>query len=463
FNRAWIIQEVVLAKHLTILCGDYQLEWEVLARCSRYIVSCIAPSDLMIYLPDFLSREQTQSGRMVKRPGYDISGLDTLKSQSLREEIDIGILIGYVYMGRIKDATDPRDRFFAMLGLLKKHPAIRNSESLRARIPTIDYSKSVAEVFVDSAILVIELSDKTPLVILSMVEDRSRRSPELMDELPSWVADLKVPLSPDPMLRLSPTGRGVKSSEAKLWDPCMDYNDNVANPVPIDGRFLCITGAMFDTITQVSLPLELNFRFSWTQVLETFRPHWSSVISGTAFMDALWRTMVANLETPGANTPADASFGWGFVERLLRRAVGGRALHDSQGLIDVLTQASFASGAATPIAPDKIQQCLAIMRGPRSPQTAAIDARIDAYEKIMTSVCGTRRLFLTSGNYMGVGAQSAEVGDQVWIFPGANVPFVLRPGAAGRFRLVGEAYVHGIMYGEIAPSLVERYQDIELE
>lgn len=107
-------------------------------------------------------------------------------------------------MGRIRHASDPRDRFFAMLGLLKKQATIRNSESLWARIPSTDYSKSVAKVFADAAALVLELNDKAPLFLLSVVEDGLRRSPELMDQLPSWVPDLTVPVNPDPMIRLSP-------------------------------------------------------------------------------------------------------------------------------------------------------------------------------------------------------------------------------------------------------------------
>lgn len=44
----------------------------------------------------------------------------------------------------------------------------------------------------------------------------------------------------------------------------------------------------------------------------------------------------------------------------------------------------------------------------------------------------------------------AEKGDVIVIFPGARVPHLLRPvkGAEGRYTLVGEAYVHGIMRGE---------------
>jgi hypothetical protein len=42
------------------------------------------------------------------------------------------------------------------------------------------------------------------------------------------------------------------------------------------------------------------------------------------------------------------------------------------------------------------------------------------------------------------------VGDQIWIFDAAKVPFVLRPCDSGdTFDLIGEAYVHGPINGEI--------------
>lgn len=50
---------------------------------------------------------------------------------------------------------------------------------------------------------------------------------------------------------------------------------------------------------------------------------------------------------------------------------------------------------------------------------------------------------------MGLVSAAAETGDLVGIVFGATVPSILRPtGENDRFRLVGDAYVHGIMYGE---------------
>jgi hypothetical protein len=41
-----------------------------------------------------------------------------------------------------------------------------------------------------------------------------------------------------------------------------------------------------------------------------------------------------------------------------------------------------------------------------------------------------------------------QVGDQIVVLKGFHLPFVVRPMQSGNFRLIGDAYVHGIMDGE---------------
>lgn len=57
------------------------------------------------------------------------------------------------------------------------------------------------------------------------------------------------------------------------------------------------------------------------------------------------------------------------------------------------------------------------------------------------------RLFLTNSGYMGLGEYNVAKGDHIYLLMGGEVPFILRP-EGEHFRLVGEAYVHGIMDGE---------------
>lgn len=74
-----------------------------------------------------------------------------------------------------------------------------------------------------------------------------------------------------------------------------------------------------------------------------------------------------------------------------------------------------------------------------------------------------RRLFRTSKGYLGTGAQDLRPGDSIYVLPGANIPFALRELENGHFALVGEAYVHGIMHGELVGSEGWKLEDIVLE
>jgi hypothetical protein len=62
-----------------------------------------------------------------------------------------------------------------------------------------------------------------------------------------------------------------------------------------------------------------------------------------------------------------------------------------------------------------------------------------------------RRLIITEKEYIGLGPRDAAIGDVVALLIGCNVPVVLRPKGDNWF-FVGEAYVCGIMDGELMPK-----------
>ncbi|GJD03254.1 HET domain-containing protein [Colletotrichum higginsianum] len=61
-----------------------------------------------------------------------------------------------------------------------------------------------------------------------------------------------------------------------------------------------------------------------------------------------------------------------------------------------------------------------------------------------------RRPFLSGSGYVGLAPRHVQPGDKVVVFLGGKTPYIVRDstGAAGYCELVGEAYVHGIMFGE---------------
>jgi hypothetical protein len=70
-----------------------------------------------------------------------------------------------------------------------------------------------------------------------------------------------------------------------------------------------------------------------------------------------------------------------------------------------------------------------------------------------------RCFFTTSLGYIGIGPRGICSGDKIAILLGGNMPFVIR-GDSPSSRFVGEAYVHGIMQGEFMNSsaTIEKFQ-----
>lgn len=58
------------------------------------------------------------------------------------------------------------------------------------------------------------------------------------------------------------------------------------------------------------------------------------------------------------------------------------------------------------------------------------------------------RPFISHSGLVGLAPPHVQIDDVICIFLGGQVPYILRRESDGVYNLVGEAYVHGIMYGE---------------
>lgn len=65
-----------------------------------------------------------------------------------------------------------------------------------------------------------------------------------------------------------------------------------------------------------------------------------------------------------------------------------------------------------------------------------------------------QQLFSMQSEHLGMGPISANADDEVWIISGCTYPMVLRRATAsqGPYTVLGRAYVHGIMDGEVKPT-----------
>lgn len=71
-----------------------------------------------------------------------------------------------------------------------------------------------------------------------------------------------------------------------------------------------------------------------------------------------------------------------------------------------------------------------------------------------------RKPFVSEKGFVGLGPEGLEPRDSICVFLGARVPYILRERKDGSFKVVGEAYVHGIMYGEAWESKVVREMEV---
>lgn len=80
----------------------------------------------------------------------------------------------------------------------------------------------------------------------------------------------------------------------------------------------------------------------------------------------------------------------------------------------------------------------------------------DVFTNLHESLIGmmeNQTFFITKSGYIGIGPPQTTTGDQVWVFNGGDVPFVMRKvmdeeGDCPQLALIGDAYVHGVMDGE---------------
>ncbi len=56
-----------------------------------------------------------------------------------------------------------------------------------------------------------------------------------------------------------------------------------------------------------------------------------------------------------------------------------------------------------------------------------------------------RSLLVTEEGYVGLGARCCRPSDEIWRIRGGRVPLVLRPNGEGKYRYMGECYLHGGM------------------
>ncbi|KAJ4309942.1 hypothetical protein N0V84_011234 [Fusarium piperis] len=392
WTRLWVMQEFAVGRRVAVACGDWIVK-------SDLINATLRAADIM--------QRHTR-----KKP---IEGLDIVWQNY--ESVFESPLISYVYNLFTRRAlfrppstdmptpyADPLIKVVATsLTLEVDYNSVYSSDP-RDRVFALlnlaadkddfdtfpDYSMSVEEVYKEAARKIM-LQGYIDILLYC-------QTPRKIESLPSWVPDwamdVRHPCAQPPWLT------SFEASGGRVSTPRFPSEDLVI-----------LEGIFIDTIKETG---------------EHWDPNWLKDVDKAAVA-----SYVESIR--------------GFCDRSPRIHVGREgaetsriAILDGTVWFDSVPYPEWGTECATAV--DEILQPSA-----NDDESATIDTW---YSSTLLRL-HTRRAFLTSTGYVGVGPLNTRVGDEVCVFIGGNAAYLVRPEENELHSLVGEAYVHGVMYGEL--------------
>lgn len=380
-------------------------------------------------------------------------------------------------LGRSAAATNPRDKIYGLLGL----------SGLSSLEVPVNYDFSPEEVFVSFARSVITKSHSLAILrfasnpigeILRQPGDSQTLTKRFVEKhiILSACGHIDLPSWAPCWICDSGTSWETNGYHAGISLPVTPTFETEVTRIGKKREMLVLSGVIFDRLENLSAfhafevdeGFPYNNRFSSSDLQPSRSTSSKTVIESVypSIPEALWRTLVGNRSSAG-HSPAPESYSCILSLQLLEAWQNeflssdvvywlGKTLTQFRSrnkdmdlfgmkLGDILKSPSLVSN---------------IKNGSKKWTDAASCAR---------KTLEYRRLVTTRKGYLGVVPASARSGDIVAVLAGAEMVVVLRPVDTDRekelHRMIGLAYVHGLMDGEIMGMLKggkAEMQDIRL-
>ncbi|KAI4122814.1 MAG: hypothetical protein LQ338_005594, partial [Usnochroma carphineum] len=486
FRRVWTVQEVVVAADVLVLCGDAEIDWWVFAIGSLVVIengrsSFDNDTDVNIALMTFASI-------FCARQTFMVEGIPKM------EIADQTSLLPILQTFRRFEATDPRDKvctvhlLYTISEQARSHLTVTSQVyallGLSAAVERIswvipNYEHKVTEVYVGVSNMLIHLNRN-----LDVFESVSMSS-GLSSELPSWVADWS-----DTRALAHPfSGRDMISQTTRSQGFCCARDSHVTGS-DANGAQLHLRGILFDTVVQLgdtfvldectpdlaellrscerqwkrldeSLDLLLSgdpgavveqgirallttaqgFMQGFVAEIESSLDvllQWEALAlddgkaehynTGEDAMKAYYRTLTTDLCSLDSETTMSEVKDW--QEGIRKKKATVRVINEAMSLATNFASSVRGLSLAASFLHERFQE---VSKSGKPPGGIVY--------------CLRRRLAKTKMGYLGLVPPEADVGDKVFILEGGKTPYVLRQ-KDEYWQLVGECYLHGIMYGE---------------
>jgi hypothetical protein len=416
WRRTWIIQEIAMSPAARFQWGQESI-----------------PSGILLPQMTRLIRHVEHDSTLHMDAGYfSIHNLSTIVMKFSRRKTEHLDLCTCLSLTSTFDATDVRDKVFGVLALCVDAPVL---------IPSPDYGKSL-DVVLREVTMNMAHHGKFFEVI-------SLKSPDFADRhvFPSWIPDWIY------FWNFDDTSGLVQSSLKRRLLINTYKTSGMSKPIirfTNDGQVLVSRGYIFDTITDLGSSAK-----SQDQGL-SFQRGVKIYGSEEMLYDAIWRTLLMNRTEDSENTkrpPPDYAF---YFSRLWSKDPELYRINMSQYSQTDTAWRRLRVGNDTLLGRSTAEWAdsrLSTRSSPNDERGGNFDLeRLSRnLQSFITSMkvwdSFRRQLITTKQGYVGLGHAQAKVGDTVCLLSGCSVPVILRL-CDGGYRVVGEAYIHGIMDGE---------------
>ena len=384
FRRVWVFQEALCAKALRFLRGTYLVPSVLLLTApvyqTKYVVS--RTDELPFKDVDSIVNilvAKAEYNKFLKGEKCETSSLSMLR---------------LIVSTQSMDATDPRDKIYALLHLATDNDALK----IQPR-----YDQTFEECYAHVTRRILSTDSKLLCLSMSFPTEAHRHA------LPTWAPDFRsITSSWYNYLRMDP--------EYRLY--AATGQSRVCIRDTPDQRHLALRGLYIGTVAASStrsgsddnvpvvgrdvLDKGQWFRFAREQVKQNIYTPTGDT------MEAAFATIICG----------DVKVSDGHAERLHSSA---RAL----------------------------QQCRALFEKELQEEEDYL-VTSDNYDcaKPVSHATHFRQMVYLDTGYLGLATQRCMIGDKVFLLMGGETPFLLRPAGDNYYTYLGEAYVHGIMDGE---------------
>lgn len=392
FNRLWVFQELVLASEAQFLCGSYAVSAQKFGAICLFVTGADRDSD---YRDETSGYHLDASNRLIGLRVWLLWAHRDQDEWTRRTAEKHFQLMTLLKATRDREATEPSDKVFALLGLA-------NDADLIGVRP--DYRLHFRQVFaLTMRSLINHRRDLIPLRLVEVLPGTSD-DPSTCRTLPSWVPDFRYNKTPNLLFPLS--------SEFTDLGQNKFYNTSGNSKISLD----------------LKVSMELYLRGVYLGRIESLSEPSGTLVEGNYVgknvqKDGTWPQFASTHAHHGKYPPTQEDMTIAYARTLACDWLDNE--HSMEDRRKRLTSARPYS-----------------------------DTDLKRSDQALIYATSRRRLFITDSRYgygyMGLCHQSCLPGDEVWILPGGDMPFILRrlDRHLGTHEFKGEAYVHGVMDGE---------------